>query len=200
MSLVKLISYTPSPQHLVALSARICYASKDLNNIEKNLDKNKEKKLINKLIKNKHYSPFEHAVFTFYIGNISRACMSQLTRHRIASFSVRSQRYIDENNFNYIIPGKISGDKLEIFNNEMKNIRGIYNKLKELGLPNEDARSILPNACTTQLITTFNARSLFNFFELRLSNKAQCEIREVANKMLLECYDKAPLFFSKYIK
>ena len=194
MSIVKLINYTPNPQHTVALAALICYSSKDLFNIK--MSEKYENKLLNKLIKNKHYSPFEHVSFTFYISQISRSCMCQLTRHRIASYSVRSQRYVNENNFNCLLNDNLKD--MNSVNNLIKNMKSVYNELICQGVKNEDARSILPNCCATQLVATYNARSLFNLFNLRISNNAQNEIRELCIKMLNECKKVAPIIFNKF--
>ncbi len=197
---VKLLAHTPQPQHIVAIAARMCYAKGSLKNIEKHISTEKEELLIKKLLRSNHHSPLEHASFTFYISNISRACMCQITRHRIASFSVRSQRYVSENNFAYAVPENFSAEQKRIYENAVLTSKKAYNLLKHSGALNEDARGVLPNCCSTQLITTFNARSLLNFFDLRLSSKAQDEIRSVARKMLQLCYDKAPVIFSDFAK
>ena len=195
---VKLISYTNNPEQTIALACKICYAN-NFDNVMKNIDKIDIKKSIQTLILNKHFSPIEHASFTFHISNISRACMAQLTRHRIASFSVRSQRYINEQNFSYVLPNfdklKHKDEIKQKYTCLMDSLNDVYKELKINKVRNEDARSILPNSTTTQLIMTMNARTLHNFFSLRLCKRAQKEIRTVANLMLDEVAKVAPNIF-----
>lgn len=195
---VRLISYTNNPEQTIALASRICYAN-NFDNVMKNIDKIDVKKSIQTLILNKHFSPIEHASFTFHISNISRACMAQLTRHRIASFSVRSQRYINEQNFSYVLPNfnklKNKDEIKQKYTCLMDSLNDVYKELKINKVRNEDARSILPNSTTTQLIMTMNARTLHNFFSLRLCKRAQKEIRTVANLMLDEVAKVAPNIF-----
>ena len=201
--IVKLITYTNNPELIVALASKICYANK-FENILNNKNEIDVKKSIKTLIKNKHFSPIEHASFTFYISNISRSCMAQITRHRIASFSVRSQRYINEQNFNYVLPKfnykqkyncDVNDNIEKKYINLMNLVNDLYKEFKRSGINNEDARSILPNSTTTQLIMTMNARSLHNFFSLRLCKRAQEEIRKVAEKMFNEVVKVAPNIF-----
>lgn len=205
MSLVKLISYTNQPEFIVAIAAKMCYYSGDINEIIDSIKNNENsvKNSLNTILQSKHESVIEHASFTFYIGNISRACMSQITRHRMASFSVKSQRYVTEQftreaNFikNAICPESIvkNPDAKYLYDDLIMNMNAAYKSLLKC-VPREDARSILPNACSTQLIMTANARSLYNFFKLRCCYKAQDEIRDVANKMLKECRLVAPILF-----
>lgn len=193
MSLVKLITHTPEPEKIVAIAAHFCYSNLSTDQIINQISTDEIARRIRMLNKLQHESPFEHASFTFSVSNISRACMAQLTRHRIASFSVKSQRYVNERNFMYVAPPAV-GDS-EQYRKVMGEISRAYRRLKKLGLKNEDARFVLPNACTTQLIMTMNARSLKNFFSLRCCYRAQWEIRDVANKMLMQCKDVAPLLF-----
>lgn len=200
MSIVKLIAHTSQPELITTIAAKMCYSSGNLDEIIKSIKNNKNsiKNSISNILQNKHESVIEHAYFTFYIGNISRACMSQLTRHRIASFSVKSQRYVSEIDFNKnIIYPKSITQNLNLRIGYDKLIQNINNNYKQLlkFVPKEDARSVLPNSCSTQLIMSANARSLYNFFKLRCCYKAQDEIREVANKMLKECKIVAPLLF-----
>jgi thymidylate synthase (FAD) len=222
MSKVSLIAYTQNPEKIVAAAARICYSP---DNIEKIFDEMSDEKacsLIKMLSDMGHESPFEHVSFTFAIEGVSRALLAQITRHRIASFSVQSQRYVKENNFEYVIPKEIENLKpakelfqkavnqdIEQYNNLVKILvdnhaknllaKG-YKKKESLKLAEkyalEDARFILPNACTTKMICTFNARSLMNFFLLRCCNRAQWEIRKVANEMYSLVYSAAPAIFA----
>ena len=187
MSKVELIAYTPNPENVIARAARLCYASEGGD----------DNKFLRKLREIGHESPFEHVSFTFQIEGISRACSHQLVRHRIASYSHRSQRYINEGCFDYITPKSISGDAELKYIEALDKIAETYDELIELGVPKEDARFILPNACETKIIVTMDARSLFNFFRLRCCNRAQWEIREVANEMLRQCKEVAPTIFEK---
>lgn len=198
LSIVKLINYSPNPEKIIAIAAKMCYSDKNIDEIIKSLTKSQINKSVKSIINSKHESVIEHTSFTFFIGNISRACMAQLTRHRMASFSVKSQRYVKEDNFKYIIPATIGSDNESkiIFTNMMKLIQNNYNKLLfNKNIDKEDSRYLLPNSCTTQLIMTMNARSLMNFFRLRCCYRAQEEIRLVANKMMKECKNVAPLLF-----
>lgn len=133
-----------------------------------------------------HDSVAEHAVFTFEIHGVSRVLLAQLTRHRIASFSVLSQRYVNQQDQEVIIPDSIkqNGEMLDLYVSQVSRLRWIYDAMVEAGIPKEDARYILPQGTTTDLIMTMNARELAHFFSLRCCNRAQWEIREMADKML----------------
>ena len=195
---VQLISHTKTPELIVAMAGRICYSSKTGSELYQDLNEEKVSKMIKKLIDSGHYSVLEHANYTFLIEGVSRTLLAQLTRHRICSFSVRSQRYVDEKNFDFVIPKPIqNNDEMKKYKEIMNNIKDNYEQLRKLGLHQEDARYVLPNATETQLITTFNARSLFNFFGLRCCKRSQWEIRELANKMRSEVYKTSPLIFEK---
>jgi len=188
---VELIEHTSNPEETVAKAARLCYSDKPTSDIEiKDVGK-----FVSKLAELGHYSPFEHASFTFAIDGISRACSHQLVRHRIGSYSQRSQRYVSEDSFDYIVPESLIGckDKYEKF---MAYTADLYKWLVLNGVPKEDARYILPNATATNIIVTMNARSLMNFFRLRCCNRAQWEIRELADSMYMECMKVAPLLFA----
>ena len=145
-----------------------------------------------------HLSPIEHVSFTFAVEGISRACSHQLVRHRIASYSQKSQRYVDETSFEYIVPPSIANnpEAREVYTRVIDTIRESYSQLARM-VPREDARYILPNATETKIILSFNARSLYNFFSQRLCLRAQWEIREMAQLMLTEVMKVAPLLFSK---
>lgn len=190
---IKLLTFTPEPEKVVANSARLCYSSEPACSIEV---KNTEA-LIKKLLDSGHGSPFEHVSFTFGIDGISRVTANQLVRHRIASFSQKSQRYVSENEFSYIVPKTVTGRNLLLYMDFMKRTQDTYNKLVEAGVPKEDARYVLPNACSTSIVVTMNARALFNFFELRCCSRAQSEIQELANQMLKQVKQVAPIIFSK---
>lgn len=173
---VKLISYNEFGVDTVEEAASMCYDSKPT----------KSHAITKSCIKNGHLSVTEHTTFTFEISGVSRACLAQITRHRIGvSFTVRSQRYCDEAGFSYVIPPSIQANK-EAFHRYEKIMRGLqdsYADLQFLGIPNEDARMVLPNGCETKFVVTFNWRSLMHFFNERLCTRAQWEIRDVALKM-----------------
>ncbi|MDE7107477.1 MAG: FAD-dependent thymidylate synthase [Clostridiales bacterium] len=199
---VKLIRYTADPEATVALAARLCYSDKELDDLTENIMAKDNSKFISRLMDMGHLSPVEHASFTFSIEGVSRAFLAQITRHRIASFSVRSQRYVSEDAFNYIVPPAIEGlgaAAVARFEGQMATIMDWYHDWQSaLGhgeKSNEDARFILPNACETKMIVTMNARELMHFFELRCCNRAQWEIRNVAWLMLEEAIKVAPNLF-----
>ena len=196
---VKLISFTPDPERTVAAAARMCYSPVGAKRILEDFSDKEVEDFLRKLVAMGHMSPIEHASFTFAISGISRSSSHQLVRHRIASYSQKSQRYIKEEDFDYVIPPFINNnpEAKEIYEKEMDNIRNTYKNLIKLGVHREDARFVLPNACETSLICTFNARSLHNFFKLRCCTRAQWEIRELAEKMLEEVKKVAPILFEK---
>lgn len=194
---VKLIRYTPEPDKTVAMSARLCYSAIGAAQLEEKMSDEAAAKLVHKLVSMGHFSPIEHVSFTFAIEGVSRVLTHQLVRHRIASYSQQSQRYVAEHNFENIMPPSI-GAKPEAkakFEKLMADIQGLYNEFTEMGIANEDARYVLPNAAETKIVCTFNARSLMNFFQLRCCSRAQWEIRELANRMLAECKKVAPILF-----
>lgn len=218
---VKLLTYTPNPEHTVAAAAKLCYSSTTINNVRDNLTDEKAASFVEMLSEIGHESPTEHAYFTFGIEGVSRAFLAQITRHRIASFSVQSQRYVAEHNFEYVTPPEIAAvpEALEIFENAMKQDLENYEAIAEILSKKyreeylnsgddektasrkaekraiEDARFVLPNACDTKMVVTMNARSLMNFFKHRCCNRAQWEIREVANEMLKQVCEVAPNLF-----
>ncbi|MDE5562300.1 MAG: FAD-dependent thymidylate synthase [Clostridiales bacterium] len=200
---VKLIRYTSDPEATVALAARLCYSDKELDDLTENIMAKDNSKFIARLMDMGHLSPVEHASFTFSIEGVSRAFLAQITRHRIASFSVRSQRYVSESAFNYIIPPAIEAmgaAAVARYEGQMATMMNWYRDWQSaLGhgeSSNEDARFVLPNACETKMIVTMNARELMHFFELRCCNRAQWEIRAVAWMMLEEAIKVAPNLFS----
>ncbi len=194
---VRLIGYTPEPEMTVAIAARRCYSTLESEELTSGLSGEDAKKLINTILAAGHLSPCEHASFTFAIEGVSRSLSHQLVRHRIASYSQQSQRYVSESGFKYVVPPTIAGNPKarDLYDKQIEEIREAYRKLAEI-VPKEDARYILPNACETKLVMTMNCRSLYNFFERRLCNRAQWEIRELAREML-ECVQQvAPNLFS----
>ena len=138
--------------------------------------------------------------FTFGAQGVSRALLAQITRHRIASFSVQSQRYVKQDGANYIIPPSIAAldaDKLQRYKDMMEDIEAYYRELLSFGIAPEDARFVLPNAAETRMVFTMNARELLHFFELRCCARAQWEIRTLAWAMLGICMREAPHLFAK---
>lgn len=194
---VKLVRYTPEPERTVAMSARLCYSPIGAAQLEEKISDEQAAKLVRKLVSMGHFSTLEHVTFTFAIEGVSRVLTHQLVRHRIASYSQQSQRYVKEHNFETILPGTIAKnpEAKDKFNKLMVEIQDLYNEFTEMGIPAEDARYILPNAAETKIVCTFNARSLLNFFSLRCCTRAQWEIRMLANKMLEECKKVAPVIF-----
>lgn len=210
---VTLITNTPEPEKVIAASAKLCYSNSNIETLLDNLSEETCKDFLDKLPQS-HQSPFEHVTFTFGIEGVSRTFLAQITRHRIASYSVQSQRYVNlKNNFEYITPPEIESDEecLKLYNETIAREKWTYNtisnKLKEKYIANgmseskaekkaiEDARFVLPNACETKMIVTMNIRSLYNFFTLRCCNNAQWEIRNVANEMLKICKEISPTLF-----
>lgn len=153
-------------------------------------------KIMNHCIKSGHTSVTEFCNFTFHITGVSRALLAQLTRHRHASFAVRSQRYCSEDGFKYVIPPSVlnNPEALDLFDDFMIDCQGVYTKLQSLGIPNEDARFVLPNACETVLEVEFNLRSLMNFMNERLCTCAQWEIRQLAQEMRKLIIAQVPKF------
>ena len=195
---VILIAHTPEAEKVVAMAAKICYAKDvSIKKLQKKINDNDVSAFITKLLESGHESPFEHVSFTFGIEGISRACSHQLVRHRMASFSQRSQRYCFEDGFNYIEPEDINENENEdkIFRDFMRHSKEVYSKLIDKGVKPEDARMVLPNACETKIIVTMNARELLHFFKLRCCKRAQKEIREVAFMMKNICRKVAPNIF-----
>ena len=197
----------------MAAAAKLCYARADIDTVMEGLTPEKTEGFIDMLSGLGHESPMEHMNFTFGIENVSRSLLAQITRHRHASFSVQSQRYVKEMDFEFITPPQIEENAAakQLYLRTMKDIASSYNSLAdnlkkaniESGMEEraaekkaiEDARYVLPNACTTKMIVTMNARSLMNFFKLRCCNRAQWEIRELACRMLKLVKDVAPNVF-----
>ena len=168
---VELLQHNAEPEMIAALAAKLCYSGAELSDLQKKVSSAEQTDFIQKLIGMGHFSVFEHISFSFGIEGVSRALTHQLVRHRLASYSQKSQRYVKAGaEFPYIIPHTIknNSEALEIFNNAMSQIAECYNKLSALDIPSEDARYVLPNACETKIIVTMNARELLHLFALRL--------------------------------
>ena len=168
---VTLIQQTPAPIETISKIASICYDSNPKNPLG----------LVKHLYKNGHHSVFEHIYFTFKIEGISRACSHQLVRHRMCSFTQRSQRYCSEDGFGYVIPPTVNDSR---FINDMEDIKDWYIEYQTDGVPNEDARYLLPNACETSLYLSCNLRELIHIANERLCARAQWEIRELVKQMV----------------
>ncbi len=196
---IKLISHTPDPQRMVAMSARLCYSPIGAEDLVETMSTAQVENLLNKIVEMEHLSTLEHVSFTFAIEGVSRVLTHQLVRHRIASYSQQSQRYVSEHEFEYITPTSIERNPLakEKFEELMDTIRTTYDELVELGINKEDARYCLANATETKIVVTMNARTLLHFFQLRCCTRAQWEIRALAEAMLIEVKMVAPLLFKK---
>lgn len=196
---VKLISHTANPQQTVAAAIHQCYSPVSGAELSESMPEEKQTRLIDIVSKGGHTSTLEHAVFTFSIEGVSRALTHQLVRHRIASYSHQSQRYVKfkGGEFEYITPPMIANNKemKKKYDAAVEEIGKLYAELTEMGVKAEDARYLLPNAAETKIVMTMNARSLLNFFEHRLCVRAQWEIRDLAQKMLDCVMEVAPEIF-----
>ena len=245
---VKIIAHTPNPEEVIAQAAKLCYSPVGVDEIMEKLTPEKVEKFVNHLADIGHESPFEHVSFTFAIEGISRCCTHQQVRHRIASYSQQSQRYVKLEQFEYIIPPAIesNSEAKRIFIEAMERDQKAYDELVDLLLEDilidkhaadygscireilkenpdavpdrskvldlyaenflenyrnaekeaiEDARYVFPNACETKIVVTMNVRSLLHFFNVRCCNRAQWEIRQMADEMLKECRKVAPKLF-----
>ena len=197
--LVQLLTHTPNPEQVVAAAARLCYSD---SSIEQLLERKPEQaaKLIQKILALGHLSVLEHASFTFGIEGISRACSHQLVRHRVASFSQQSQRYVSHDQpFEAVVPDSVRErqDLLRRFEAHMQGTYELYRDLMAAGVPAEDARFVLPNAASTKLVMTMNVRELHHFFVLRCCRRAQWEIRAMAKEMLRLARQASPLLFAE---
>ena len=181
---VELISHTMDPAKLCGEAAAVCTNSK-----------NPEKSLCH-AVESGHESVLEHAVFTFKVEGLSRAALAQLTRHRLASFDVESQRYVRIRGIDLVIPESIRRSEFNVeAGSLLEDVMNLYQRMVDCGIPAEDARYVTPQAVPTRLIMTMNARELRHFFRLRCCNRAQWEIREMADEMLKLCRNEAPGLF-----
>lgn len=218
---VTLLAYTPDPETTVACAAKLCYAAADIGTVRQGLTPEKTASFLDMLRDIGHESPIEHASFTFGVEGVSRSLLAQLTRHRLASYSVQSQRYVKESCFEFVTPPEIEAlpQAKEEFLRAMEEDAKHYERLAALLQEKhyqallaqgegpasakrkaekraiEDARFVLPNACATKLMCTMNARSLLNFFTHRCCNRAQWEIRALAMEMLRQAKGAAPHLF-----
>ena len=218
---VILLAHTPSPEKTIASAAKLCYSSSNIMDLYDGLTDEKAADFVEMLSEIGHESPIEHASFTFGIEGVSRAFLAQITRHRMASYSVKSQRYVKEGAFEFVTPPEVASDPiaLEAYNESMRLAQESYDKIAEILTEKhtamfiaegkdektaarlaskkaiEDARFVLPNACETKMVVTMNARSLHNFFRHRCCNRAQWEIRDIARQMLAQCKELYPCVF-----
>lgn len=201
---VALIRHTLSPEEVVALGARLCYSKATIDSLTQRVEKADQTAFVQKIMGMGHDSVLEHATFTFGVEGVSRVLLAQLTRHRLASFSVQSQRYVSyEKGFGYIVPPRIEAlgaDAVAEFEQQMDTIHQWYTSWQErLGTGeggNEDARFVLPGACETRMLVTMNVRELRHFFSLRMCSRAQWEIRALAEEMHKLCMEVAPALFA----
>ncbi len=189
-SVVELLSITPDAEKVIEQAGRTCYLSFDKIGAKSEAD------FIKRLIKLGHESPLEHAYASFKISNCSRAMTHQLVRHRLMSVSQQSQRYVEEDGFEYVIPETIEDKYLDDYHNDMLIIKEMYKKWRDRGFKKEDARYVLPNACVSELVVSANFREWRHILKLRLSPKAQWEIRNTCKGILKILKDKAYNCFS----
>ena len=196
---VKLMQYTPEPERMVAMAARLCYSAVGAEELAEKMSQSQVAGLVSKIVDLGHLSTLEHVNFTFAVEGISRVLSHQLVRHRIASYSQQSQRYVGEHDFEAIVPPTIAArpEAAAKFADLMAQIRTAYEELTAMGVPKEDARYVLANATETKVVITMNARTLLHFFSLRCCMRAQWEIRAMAEAMLQEARQAAPLLFAK---
>ena len=191
---VTLTRVTENPVQAVEEAASNCYDS------EPSIDG----KIMNSCYRSGHWAVLEFADFTFHVSGVSRTLLAQMTRHRIASYAVRSQRYCAENGFQYVTPPAIQNNTEALFcyTDIMKAIDDTYEHLQDLGIENEDARFVLPNACDTVYEVKMNGRELINFMNLRLCTRAQWEIRQLAQQMkkCVSEYDEQCSQFAKLFR
>jgi len=194
---VHLIAHTADPARVVAAAARLCYSPSRASELFDGLDSDKTAGFLRKLRSVGHLSPFEHASFTFAADGLSRVASHQLVRHRLASYSQQSQRYVTMGDPRAVCPPSVEGvpEALALWDEQVRASFGVYEKLVALGVPKEDARFILPHGWETSLVMTMNARELHHFFALRLCRRAQWEIRGLARRMLALVREAAPELF-----
>ncbi len=206
---IYILRHTYDPEELVAMAAKLCYSDADISALKEGVQEKDQEKFLNKLIDMGHFTPLEHVSFTFGIEGVSRSLLAQITRHRIASFSVKSQRYVVEKSssgkdgFGYIIPPRIEAlgeEYIKKYEEQMEQMQKWYDFWYDTlgGLKEEapeDARFVLPNAAETKMVMTMNARELNHFFRLRCCTRAQWEIRNLAIEMLRLVKEIAPVLF-----
>ena len=206
---VKLLEMSQNAISLIYVACRQCYSEKFAGEVflDQAITPEKKEAFVKNIVASGHQSPLEHVKFSFAIEGVSRALTHQLVRHRIASFSQQSQRYVKEKEFDFIIPSSIerNPEAKKEFENLMVAIQQSYTKLlmflgqdKISGeLANQDVRFVLPQAAETKIVVSMNCRELLHFFQHRCCSRAQWEIRQLANTMLKICMEKLPVVFAK---
>ena len=197
---VKLIAYTPKPDMVCAAAAFTSWKKKTTAELFEQLSEKEALEFLKTVMGFGHMSVTEHAAFTFSISGVSRALTHQLVRHRIASYTQQSQRYVkfSRDEIQYVTPPTIEKDKeaKKVYDDLMEKIADVYVKLTGKGIPPEDARFVLPNAATTNIVVTMNARELLHFIRLRSCERTQWELRDVAIEVLRQAKKVAPVLFS----
>ena len=195
---VTLINHTENPDRICAAAAQSCYSDRGATELFEATSDDRARKMIEKVVGMGHLSVVEHAYFTFSIEGVSRSLTHQLVRHRIASYSQQSQRYVNMEEADYVLPPSIDEDPeaKEEYAEAMDAAWRAYRVLAQK-VPKEDARYVLPNACHTNITVTMNARELWHLFRLRCCRRAQWEIRKMAWSMLAEAKKAAPILFSE---
>ena len=197
-SKVKLIDYTNNPERNIAIASRMCYSDKNFEELSNNLSEEEIEEQVKKILDLGHYSTLEHTFFMFSIKT-DRVSSHQLVRQRIGvGYSQRSQRFVDESDFDYITPNSIKENEEaeDLFKDAMSYGNEVYRKLiNQYDIPKESARYVLPTI-KTNIIASYNARSLYHLFKLRCCRRAQKEIREIADSMLKQVREVAPVLFS----
>lgn len=186
------MTHTPNAEKVCEMAARNCYNSLD------NMTPDSHRSLLPGLLKKGHLSIVEHASITFAITGVSRALTHQLVRHRLASFSQQSQRYVNQEDFNYVIPPSIEDDEFERIRyiNTMKRINEVYKDIiSKSSIKKEDARFLLPNSATTDIVVSANFREWLHIIDERVTRFAQWEIRELLTRIWGLCYKIAPFIF-----
>ncbi len=196
---VELISHTADPEQNVVAAIRQCYNSVGAKELKEKTDIETTKRLIKQVIESGHTSTLEHATFTFAIDGVSRVTEIHLIRHRIASFSIQSGRYVKRGDAAYRVPPKIKSLKdkklYEKYLKHLENAQKLYNELIDAGVKAEDARFCQPQSVQIKMVMSMNARELLHFFSVRSCTRAMWEIREVAAQMLKLVKEVAPIIF-----
>lgn len=195
---VTLLYHTPDPERAVATAARLCYSPLGGRELMEGMTQEKVEKVLSTIMRSGHFSTLEHASYTFAVEGVSRSLTHQLVRHRLASFNQQSQRYVKfKEEPDVVKPQSVSDDPeaSKVFDEAIEAAWKAYDAMVKAGVPAEDARYVLPNACESKIVVTMNIRELLHFFELRCCNRAQWEIRELAWKMLELVRPTAPYIF-----
>lgn len=195
---VELLYHTPDPERAIATAARLCYAPVGASELMETMPEERVRSVLSTIMGSGHFSTLEHASYTFAVDGVSRALTHQLVRHRIASFNQQSQRYVKfAGDVEVVKPPTVAAQEetSRVFDEAIDAVVDAYHKLLDAGVPAEDARYLLPNAAETKIVITMNIRELLHFLSLRCCNRAQWEIRELANRMLELVRPTAPYIF-----